>query len=73
MAKDQGWHGDSKGHAKAAKGMKADDSSSSSTSSSSQGQGWHGDSTGHAKAAKGESETDTKSKGDWKNNLFGSD
>jgi hypothetical protein len=46
MTKDQGWHGDSKGHARAAKGMKKKGE-----------QGWHGDSEGHAKAAKGESKT----------------
>lgn len=46
----QGWHGDSKGHAKAAKGQKSKDTGG--------GQGWHGDSKGHAKAAKGESKDD---------------
>jgi hypothetical protein len=65
MAKDQGWHGDSTGHAKAAKGMKAKDSSGSSA----KGQGWHGDSTGHAKAAKGKSKDETSIK----DKLFGSD
>jgi hypothetical protein len=49
MAQDgKGWHGDSKGHARAAKGE------SVKGSSSRKGSGWHGDSEGHAKAAKGE-------------------
>ncbi len=65
MANNQGWHKDSAGHAKAAKGMKAKDSSATTT----KGQGWHGDTTGHAKAAKGKS----KDEGSIKDKLFGSD
>jgi hypothetical protein len=53
MAHNQGWHGDSKGHSKAAKGQRVRGSSSNS------GQGWHGDSKGHSKAAKGEKATDS--------------
>ena len=44
----KGWHGDSKGHANAAKGDKVKDTSTN------KGQGWHGDTKGHSKAAKGE-------------------
>lgn len=50
----KGWHGDPKGHAKAAKGEE------SKNSSSHKGSGWHGDPKGHAKAAKGK---DVKSEG----------
>ena len=46
MADTQGWHKDSKGHAKAAKGE--------SIKNTDKGQGWHGDSKGPAKAAKDE-------------------
>lgn len=60
MAKNQGWHGDSKGHSKAAKGIGKDERTSS-------GQGWHGDPKGHAKAAKGES----KNSKSLKDKLFG--
>jgi len=56
MAREEGkgWHGDSKGHAEAAKGEKVKGESSH------KGSGWYGDPKGHAKAAKGE---DVKSKG----------
>ena len=59
MGQGKGWHGDSKGHAKAAKGQSSKDSS--------KGQGWHGDSTGHSKAAKGES----KNKSDMMSRFLG--
>jgi hypothetical protein len=64
MAKGKGWHGDSKGHAEAAKG------GTQSKDSSKGGQGWHGDPQGHAKAAKGETKDSGKSLTD---RLFGSD
>lgn len=64
MAKDQGWHGDSKGHAAAAKGAKAKDTTSTDTT---KGQGWHGDTKGHSKAAKGQS----KDEGTLKDKILG--
>ena len=56
MAQEEGkgWHGDSKGHAEAAKGEQTKGTSSH------KGSGWYGDPKGHAKAAKGE---DVKSEG----------
>jgi hypothetical protein len=54
MAHNQGWHGDSKGHSKAAKGQKVRGSNSNS------GQGWHGDPKGHSKASKGEKVKDAR-------------
>ena len=59
--KGQGWHGDSKGHAKAAKGQSdsmIDKAKTAITGTGAKakkdatGKGWHGDSTGHSEAAK---------------------
>lgn len=50
MVKRQGWHGESRRHAAAAKGE--------SVESSDKGQGWHGDSKGHSKAAKGQKKSE---------------
>ena len=52
MAKEgQGWHGQSKRHADAAKGRKTTGQSSKKSS----GSGWYGESQEHSQAAKGES------------------
>jgi hypothetical protein len=49
MAKGQGWHGQSKRHAEAAKGNETAETTDTTSKSS----GWFGESKEHSKAAKG--------------------